>query len=876
LAKADFVVDYLPEGSLSVAFPYDSVALQIIKAVPGRRWHKEQKFWTIPRTGLRTLHEQAGRLGIGVALSERVRQALNMGRERQAQLATAKEDTTPLNLPTATQPMPFQYAGIRFAKYALHNFKGALIADDMGLGKTLQALSIVTLHERLQNVLVLCPATLKYTWAAEIEKHYPHLSYTVINGTAAQRRDLWAAESRLKVANYEVLLRDPEPRYALWDLIIADECLAPETSIETEYGPISIRKIVENRLPIRVWSYNKRNNLTELRMITNWSKVPQYSPLVHIGPLYLTGNHDFITNRENIPARDLVLNGGKTYNIVRIKNYGMSRQDVRTVRQRRSERLQVHRASQPILYEEMLSYLADVSTRASSKGIYSRTKPESFYCTEEANSGRPYLCLASCRKGETDFTRSFETEMGPRRWKREISKASKISNERGYLEIGGEWETPFLEAREVSQCFGLGKRVCSSDKSSPALADKLQDRCCEPGITNSYRSGQLAQPSEDSMVQGEWVDAAAFLQQNGGGLDGGLSSDGYVYNITVEGNHNYFANGILVANCAAYLKSYRAQRTKQAKKLHRRYSLGLSGIPLENNLDELHSVMDFIIPGLLGPGWLFHQQHAVKDPWGNIRGWRGVNEVRERIAPYYIRRTKSEVLKELPDKIYNNVAIEMTGREWDLYNTIKEQIKEKIAENPKLNVANLLVEILRLKQATCDPRLLDVFNVESSKVAAIQDIMQAAGEHKVVFFTQFSQFARILADELEAPVIDGDVPPEKRQEIIDHFQAGENRCLISTEAGAYGITLTAADIIVHVDQSWNPAKMRQREDRLHRIGQKNAVQVVNLICRRTVDEKVQAIIHRKLGLIKAVLDEQAPEDDALQLTKGDLLQLLED
>lgn len=546
--KADFVVDYLANGSLSVRFPYDAATVQLIKALPGRRWHKEPKFWSIPRTSLRPLQEQAARQGIGVALSPKVRQALNIGKEHQAALVSAKSNESPLELPTATEPRPFQYAGIRFAKYALHNFSGALIADDMGLGKTFQALSIIAMHSKLQSVLVLCPATLKYTWAAEIEKHYPQLSYTVIDGNAKQRQDLWAAESLVKIVNYEALLRDVEPRIVTWDLVIADE-------------------------------------------------------------------------------------------------------------------------------------------------------------------------------------------------------------------IG---------------------TMC---------------------------------------------------------------------------------------------KSYKAQRTQRTKKLRRRYSLGLSGIPFENRLEELHSVMDFVIPGLLGPGWLFVKDHVVITPLG-ARHYRGLEQVRERIAPYYIRRKKIEVLKDLPEKVYNDVSIELTPDEWELYTAIQDQIKEKIAENPKLSVANILVELLRLKQAVCDPRLLAIDDIHSTKMATIRDILQAAGEHKVVLFTQFAQLADLLAEEISAPVIQGSVKPLERQKIIESFQAGNHPCLISTDAGAYGITLTAADIIVHIDQPWNPAKMRQREDRLHRIGQKSSVQVVNLIARRTVDEKIRMIIHKKLALIKAILEEDNPEEDASHLSREDVMSLL--
>lgn len=518
--------------------------------MPGRRWNKIKKYWTIPRTSLKTLQEQAGRNGIDLDVSDKVQTALNLGKERGKALIVAKNNEAPFVLPTSTTPYPFQYAGIRYVKYALHEFKGTLIGDDQGLGKTFEALSIIAMHDKLSSVLVLVPATLKYTWAAQIDEHYPQLTYVVIDGIPKERREQWAAEGLIKIANYELLLRDPEPKVTTWDLVIADE----------------------------------------------------------------VGN---------------------------------------------------------------------------------------------------------------------------------------------------------------------------------------------------------------------------------------------------------------------MIKNYKAQRTKATKKLKRRYTVALSGIFLENKLEELHSVFDFVIPGLLGPGWLFVQEHLIKDSWGKTIGYRGVDKIRAKIAPYYIRRTKADVLHELPDKVYNDVSLEMSDAEWELYTGVKKQIKELIAENPKLSAINILTELLRLKQVVDDARLVDVQGIKSTKIAALRDIIEASEGHQIVVFTQFAQFAEILGEEFDAPIIQGKVSHAKRHKIVQEFQDGQHQILISTDAGAYGITLTAADIVIHMDSSYNPAKMRQREDRLHRIGQKECVQVVNLICRRTVDEKVRSIVHKKLSLINQVLDEDTPEIEIEGISKEELLGMLE-
>jgi len=545
----DIIVDLHDTSNLRVTFPYDENLVALIRTVPGREWHKELKYWTIPSFSLRNLQSSAARLGVGVVLRERVRKGLARGQEQRADLLVAKqrrEDT--LTLPTKTAARPYQRAGVRFLMEALKNFRGALLADDMGLGKTLQALSVVALSPSLRKILVLCPASVKYVWEDEIEKHYPDLDCVVIEGTAEERKAQWASPIRIKIANYELLLHDPQVRVKDWDLVIADEC--------------------------------------------------------------------------------------------------------------------------------------------------------------------------------------------------------------------------------------------------------------------------------------------------------------------------------------AFIKNYTAKRSKIIKKLRRRYSLGLSGAPIENRLEELHSIFDFVMPGLLGPGWLFVAQHCIKNYWGAIVGYRGLDRVRERIAPHYLRRTKDEVLPELPAKIQNDVWIEMSSEEWRVYEAIREQIKEMIKENPKLKAANILTEMLRLKQCTGDAAVLgEDIGGPSSKIEALGEILEAAEGHKVVAFTQFAQLGGIISQRFGAPLLWGDLNPKERTRLISKFQTDGEQLLVSTEAGAYGITLTAADIVIHVDQPWNPARLSQREDRLHRLGQKGTVQVINLLARRTIDEYVRAIIHRKRGLTRTIFDE-GEEVESQTVTKIDLLALL--
>lgn len=344
------------------------------------------------------------------------------------------------------------------------------------------------------------------------------------------------------------------------------------------------------------------------------------------------------------------------------------------------------------------------------------------------------------------------------------------------------------------------------------------------------------------------------------------------YDLLLRDEEPYLVSwDMVVADEVVWLKNWRAKRTRLARNLERRYTLGLSGVPVENDLLELHSIFDFLIPGVLGPGWLFVSQHCVRNRYGAIVGYRGLEKVKGRIAPYYLRRTKGEVLKELPPRIRTTAPVELSREEWALYEAIVLQIRQAVEANPNLKASNILAQMTKLKEVTSDPRLLGE-ELASSKLQALQEILASSRGHKVVVFTQFSRLAHTLGRELDCPVISGEVSPQDRDRAIRVFQDGAN-VLVSTEAGAYGVNLTAADIVVHIDLPWTPARLRQREDRLHRLGQQNVVHSVVLTARRTIDDYVLKVLHRKLELVRRVFEGEEEEIDN-RITREELLEVL--
>lgn len=312
---------------------------------------------------------------------------------------------------------------------------------------------------------------------------------------------------------------------------------------------------------------------------------------------------------------------------------------------------------------------------------------------------------------------------------------------------------------------------------------------------------------------------------------------------------------IVVADEARKLKSHRAKTSEAVKRLDRRASLALSGTPIENRLEELHSIMDFVQPGLLGAGWWFVKQHTLYDPkTGYPIGYKDIEIIRERIAPYYIRRTKKQVLPQLPGKLPPiNVEISLSKTERAVYVAIRDQVESFIKENPRLDTNEIVVILLRLRQCV-DGLALVGEGSESSKLDMLDDLLSEAGDRKVVVFSTFAEAVKLIHDRFGGHMLTGKSSPKEKERIITEFAGDSVQLLACTDALAFGHDLTMADIMVHYDQPWNPAIKEQREDRTYRIGQRNALTVVNFIARKTVDEYILRIIHRKLKVAQAVFD----------------------
>ncbi len=353
---------------------------------------------------------------------------------------------------------------------------------------------------------------------------------------------------------------------------------------------------------------------------------------------------------------------------------------------------------------------------------------------------------------------------------------------------------------------------------------------------------------------------------------------------TLARDAELFAGGrfdVILADEAQHLKNRRTQAAQALRVLHGRSRFLLTGTPLENSLDDLRSLFEFLMPGFLPklPPGLKREERAFHD-----------ERLRVQTAPYILRRTKAAVAPELPPKIEQVVWCEPTAAQAALYRRLQEDTERALidlaaggASEGRLHLATL-TQLLRLRQLCCDPRLVDPAKgaaAGSAKLGAFRELLAESIDegHRMLVFSQFTSLLALLREELDAEgvthcYLDGSMSPKARQAAVDQFQndATIPVFLISLKAGGTGLNLTGADTVVHYDPWWNPAVEAQATDRTHRIGQTKVVTSYRLICSGTVEEKVLALQDEKRALLAGVFE--ASDAAAAKLSLADLRALL--
>lgn len=333
---------------------------------------------------------------------------------------------------------------------------------------------------------------------------------------------------------------------------------------------------------------------------------------------------------------------------------------------------------------------------------------------------------------------------------------------------------------------------------------------------------------------------------------------------------------------AQAIKNMATKRSQAAMQLKAGFRLATSGTPVENRLDELWNLFRFLNPGLLGSHKGFSTRFAIPIEKHGTKATRTL--LKRLIRPFILRRTKSQVLEELPPRTDILHRIELSREESAFYEALRRTAVETLAgaadAPPGERQIRILAEIMRLRRACCNPQLvLQASGIPSSKLAAFREIVAELREsgHRALVFSQFVDHLSILRRDLEQEGIayqylDGATPPKERQQRVADFQSGQGELfLISLKAGGVGLNLTAADYVIHMDPWWNPAVEDQASDRAHRIGQTRPVTVYRLVAGNTIEEKIVALHHQKRDLADSLLE---GTETSARVSAEDLMELL--
>ncbi len=343
---------------------------------------------------------------------------------------------------------------------------------------------------------------------------------------------------------------------------------------------------------------------------------------------------------------------------------------------------------------------------------------------------------------------------------------------------------------------------------------------------------------------------------------------------------------LVIFDEAQALKNSQTLRSKSSRELIANSKIALTGTPIENSLEDLWSIFNIVNPGLLGTQISFNTR--FNPPASALDATRNSarNTLKSIVKPFILRRTKNNVLEELPSRTEQTIIIEPSAEERAFYEALRRQALENIEKTKKSSDENkqsqfhILAELTRLRRAACNPLLIDPNSaIQSTKMATLINIVQELikNNHQALIFSQFTSHLKIIYEEIQKLGIktfylDGSTQEKKRAELVSSFQNGQaDLFCISLKAGGQGLNLTAADYVIHLDPWWNPAVEDQASDRAYRIGQTRPVTIYRLIMQGSVEEKILNLHSTKRDLAEDIL---AETDSANRLSLEDLMNLL--
>ena len=344
---------------------------------------------------------------------------------------------------------------------------------------------------------------------------------------------------------------------------------------------------------------------------------------------------------------------------------------------------------------------------------------------------------------------------------------------------------------------------------------------------------------------------------------------------------------MLIMDEVQRLKNWNTQISRAARKIEADYSVILSGTPLENKLDELYSIVEFVDNFRLAPYYLFKDKHIITDETGKVLGYKNLNDIGKKLSDILIRRRKKDVKLQMPERSDKNLFIPMTNEQKEMHQEWQNQVRLLVLKWRKMHFLSdkdrkrLLLFLSQMRMVCDSSYILDQKTRYDTKVDEcvniISDIISEEGE-KVVVFSQWERMTRLIAKELEKKEIGfeylhGGVPSEKRKNLVDNFMnEPSSRVFLSTDAGSTGLNLQSAATIINIDLPWNPAVLEQRIGRIYRLGQQNNIQVINLVTPHSIEEEMLGKLRFKTSMFEGVLDDG---EDSVFITDDKFSKMME-
>ncbi len=349
------------------------------------------------------------------------------------------------------------------------------------------------------------------------------------------------------------------------------------------------------------------------------------------------------------------------------------------------------------------------------------------------------------------------------------------------------------------------------------------------------------------------------------------------------------APDVIILDEAQRIKNWQTKTATAVKQLSSRYAFVLTGTPVENRIDEIYSIAQFLDPHLFGPLFRFNRDFYQLDERGHAVGYKNLDKLHERLRPLMLRRRKADVEGQLPGRTVKNYFVAMHPEQrlrYDEYKTRVARLTQLAKKRPlKKEEMERLQRNLACMRMLCDtPYILDPACRISPKLKELGNILQelmADGEHKIIIFSEWERMLKLVRKQAKGMGLGyawhtGTVPQPKRRTEIRRFKDDpECRLFLSTDSGAVGLNLQVADVVINLDLPWNPAKLEQRIARAWRKHQKRPVQVINLVCERSIEQRMLSLLEQKRSLAEGVVDGKGKSEMGLPSGRAAFLERID-